>query len=52
MACTLKNPVLLAAFWDKISIFHLGQTDDLMEHCLARVDGPFCVLHRTLISLI
>ena len=22
-----KNGVLLAAFWDKISIFHLGQTE-------------------------
>ena len=31
MACTWKNRVLLAAFWDKISIFHLGQT----EHCWA-----------------
>ena len=26
MACTSKNRVLLAVFWDKISIFHLGQT--------------------------
>ena len=29
MACTWKNRVLLAAFWDKISIFHLGQTEHL-----------------------
>ena len=38
MACTWKNCVLLAAFWDKMSIFHLGQT----EHRSARGDGPLC----------
>ena len=27
IACTWKNCVLLAAFWDKILIFHLGQAD-------------------------
>ena len=48
MACTWKKRVLLAAFWDKISIFHLGQT----EHRLARDDGPLCKQHRALISLI
>ena len=26
LACTWKNRVLLAAFWDKISMFHLSQT--------------------------
>ena len=44
----LKNCNLLAAFWDKISMFHLGQT----EHCLARGDGPLCAQHRALISFI
>ena len=48
MACTWKNRVLLAAFWDKISIFHLGQT----EHRSARGDGPLCAPHRALISFI
>ena len=48
MACTWKNCVLLAAFWDRISIFHLGQT----EHRSARGDGPLCAPHRALISFI
>ena len=48
MACTWKNRVLLAAFWVKISIFHLGQT----EHRSARGDGPLCAQHRALISFI
>ena len=34
VVCTWKNGVLLAAFWGKISIFHLGQT----EHSLASFD--------------
>ena len=40
MACTWKNRVLLAAFWDtgKILILHLGQT----EHRLALGDSPLC----------
>ena len=29
MACTWKNRVLLAVFWDKISIFHLGRTEQV-----------------------
>ena len=48
MACTWKNRVLLAAFWDKISMFHLGQT----EHCSARGDGPLCAQHRALVGFI
>ena len=48
MACTWKNSTLLAAFWDKISTFHLGQT----EHRSARADGPLCAPHRALISFI
>ena len=48
MACTWKNRVLLAVFWDKISMFHLGQT----KHCSARCDGPLCALHSALISII
>ena len=46
MACTCKNRVLLAAFKDKISIFHLGQT----EHRSARGDGSLFAQHRALIS--
>ena len=46
MACTWKNSILLAAFWDKISIFHLGQ----MEHCLVRGYGPLCAQHRSLLA--
>ena len=43
-ACTWKNRVLLAAFWDKILIFHLGQT----EHCTAGGDGPlWCTALRS-----
>ena len=48
MACTWKNRVQLAAFWDKKSIFPLGQT----EHLLARDDGPFCAPHHALNSFI
>ena len=48
MACTWKNRVLLAACWDKIPIFHLGQT----EHFTAHGDGPLCAPHRALISFI
>ena len=48
MACIRKNRDLLAAFWDKISMFHLGQT----EHGSARGDGPLCAPHRALISFI
>ena len=47
MACTWKNRVLLAAFWDKISIFHLGQT----EHSSAHGDGPLCSPLRALIDV-
>ena len=46
--CTWKNCVLLEAFWDKISIFHLGQT----EHCLTRCNGPLCAQDCALISFI
>ena len=46
MACTWKNRVLLAAVWDKISIFFLGQ----IEHSLARRDGLLCAQHRALIG--
>ena len=48
MACTWKYRVLLAAFWDKISIFHLGQT----ELRSARGDGLLRTPHRALISFI
>ena len=48
MACTWKTRVLLAVFWDKISIFHLGQT----EHRSERGDGSLCAQHRSLISII
>ena len=37
----------LAAFLDKIPLFHLGQT----EHHLARDDGPLCAQHCALNSL-
>ena len=37
------NCVLLAAFWDRISIFHLGRT----ENRSARGDGPLCAPHRS-----
>ena len=36
-----KNCVVLAAFWDKKSIFHLGQKEHWSAHC----DGPFCAQH-------
>ena len=48
MACTWKNRVLLAVYWDKISIFDLGQP----EHRSARGNDPLCAQHRALISLI
>ena len=48
IACNWKTSVMLASFSDKISIFHLGQT----EHCLACSDGPLCEQHRALISFI
>ena len=43
-----KNCVLLVAFWDKRSIFHLGQT----EFRSARGDGPICAQHHALISFV
>ena len=48
MACIWKNRYLFAAFWDKISLFHLRQT----EHVSARGDGPLCAQHLPLISFI
>ena len=48
MAFTWKNRGLLAAFWNKISISHLGQT----EHRSVRGDGPLCAQHRDRISFI
>ena len=50
MSCTWKNRVILAAFWDKISTFHLGQLET--EHSLVRNDSPLCSLHHALISFI
>ena len=48
MAFTWKNRDVLVAFWKKISISHLGQT----EHRSVRADGPRCVQHRDRISFI
>ena len=48
IACTWKNRDLLAVFWNKISIFHLGQT----EHRSACCDGSPCAQHRALTSII
>ena len=42
----LKKLRSACSIWDKISIFHLGQT----EHRSARCDGPHCALHRALIN--
>ena len=38
IACHWENRILLAAFKDKTSIFHLGQTEHRLAHC----DGPLC----------